>query len=143
MTNGLDGYSSSLQEFPLNSQHVNYEAYALGLTDMKSLTLWALVEQMGLAWPERYVWDLHQAYLPTGGNPPAACPLDEEYEVVMRNYPVEDSQSTTNTLYSPYVNDTLYSFYIFYWPNCQRPAGSRRNTTSLRCPSRWIRLPMR
>ena len=134
LNNGLDGYSSSLQEFPLNSQHVNYTAYTLGLMDMKSVTLWALVEQMGLAWPERYVWDLHQAYLPTGGNPPPACPLDEEYEVVMRNYPVEDSQSTTNTLYSPYVNDTLYSFYIFYWPNCQRPAGSRAQYDYLAVP---------
>jgi hypothetical protein len=122
---GVDGYSRSLEEFPLNSQHVNYEALALGLTDIKSLTLWALVEQMGLAWPERYVWDLHQAYLPTGRTPPAVCPDDEYYEVVQRNYTVDSSvvvplqnNPYANAPYSPYVNDTLYTFRILYFPNC-------------------------
>lgn len=122
--NGLDGYSSSLSaEFPLYSQHINYEALALGLADIKSMTLWALVEQMGLAWPERYVWVLHQAYLPTGTTPPAVCPADEEFEVVQRNYPVEDSL-LNQFQYSPYVNDTLYTFTIFYWPNCVKPAAN-------------------
>jgi len=128
---GVDGYSSSLGEFPFSSQHLNYEALALGLTDIKSITLWALVEQMGLAWPERYVWDLHQAYLPTGGNPPAVCPDNEFFEVVQRNYTVDSSlvvpfqnNPYANTPYSPYVNDTLYTLSIFYWPNCVRPAGA-------------------
>ena len=131
VSRGLDGYSVSLQEFPLNSQHMNYEALGLGLTDIKSYTLWALVEQMGLAWPERYVWDLHNAYLPTT-TPPSTCPADEYFEVVQRNYPVDDSvvvplqnNPYANTLYSPYVNDTLYTFEIFYWPNCTRPGSSR------------------
>jgi hypothetical protein len=120
---GLDGYSPALAEFPAYSQHVNYEALALGLTDMKSLTLWALVEQMGLAWPERYVWCLHGAYLPTAVAPAtSACPEDEEFEVVQRNLPVVDSL-LNQFQYSPYVNDTLYTFDILYWPNCRRPAG--------------------
>ena len=119
MKNGLDGYSPSLDEFPLNSQHVNYQALALGLTDMKSLTLWALVEQMGLAWPERYIWDLHDEYLDPGP-PPGVCPDDEYYEVVMRNYPVQDSLPT-QFQYSPYVNDTLYTFNIYYF--CQANAS--------------------
>ena len=124
MINGLDGYSRSLEEFPLSSQHINYEAMGLGLVDIKSITLWALVEQMGLAWPERYVWDLHDAFLPTQ-TPPAVCPVDEEFEVVQRNYPVDASlvlpfqnNPYVNTLYSPYVNDTLYTFNILFWPNC-------------------------
>lgn len=124
MANGLDGYSPTLAEFPTYSQHVNYEALALGLTDIKSLTLWALVEQMGLAWPERYVWDLHDAYLPAAVAPATSvCPEDEEFEVVQRNLPVVDSL-LNQFQYSPYVNDTLYTFDIFYWPGCKIPAGS-------------------
>ncbi len=94
--------------------------YGLGLTDIKSITLWALVEQMGLAWPERYVWDLHQAYTASGRRIPARKMT--EYEVVMRNFPVETTL-LDNALYSPYVNDVLYTFGILYWPNCVIPAG--------------------
>ena len=36
MTNGLDGYSASLSEFPLESQSINYQAQSLGLMDLKS-----------------------------------------------------------------------------------------------------------
>ena len=82
--NGLtnvDQYSSQLSEFPLSSQKYNYSAQALGLRDLKSTTLYLLLEQLGLADPERYVWTLHDRFLPSGGT----CPLDEEYLVVQRN----------------------------------------------------------
>ena len=122
MTNGLDGYSSALVEFPPYSQHINYKAQELELTDIKSLTLWALVEQMGLAWPERYTWTLHQAYLPPTVAPAPApvCPEDEVFEVVQRNFDIMDSP-LNQVQYSPYVNDTLYTFNILYWPNCKKP----------------------
>jgi len=37
--NGLDRYTTNLTEFPLNSMGINYQAEALGLTDLKSITL--------------------------------------------------------------------------------------------------------
>src|SRR5260221_9797941 len=42
----VNSYSDALTEFPLNSQAVNYQASALGLSDLKSTTLYALMEQM-------------------------------------------------------------------------------------------------
>ncbi len=106
MTN-VDSYSKMLSEFPVESRHQNYLAQALGLFDLKSWTLQTMVEQIGLADPVRYTWTLHDRYLPPGGT----CPIDEEYLVVQRNF---DYFSTPlNQLqYSPYVNDTLYSYII-------------------------------
>jgi hypothetical protein len=103
----MTSYSPSLSEFPLDSQHINFTATSLGLTDLKSLTLNLLVEQMGLAQPERYIWTLHDRYLPGGGK----CPLDEVYLVVQRNFDI--TTSPLNQLqYSPFVNGTLYSYLI-------------------------------
>ncbi len=103
----VSSYSTDLSEFPLDSRHFNYEAQALGLFDLKSFTLNLLVEQMGLADPVEWTWTLHDRFLPGGGT----CPIDEEYLVVQRNF---DFFSTPlNQLqYSPYVNDTLYSYQI-------------------------------
>jgi hypothetical protein len=114
--NGLtnvDSYSPSLSEFPLETRHLNYEAQALGLYDLKSWTLGVMVEQLGLCDPVRYDWTLHdRVHIGT-----IACPADMEYLVVQRNFdpnagsPIAGSQ-TVLSLYSPYVNDTLYSYYI-------------------------------
>ncbi len=108
--NGLtnvDSYSPSLSEFPLETRHLNYQAEALGLFDLKSWTLGAMVEQLGLADPVRYDWTLHdRAHV---GN--IACPVGMEYLVVQRNF--DSITSPLNQLqYSPYVNNTLYSYYI-------------------------------
>ena len=108
VTNGLDGYSPSLSEFPLNSQSINYTAQGAGLLDLKSYTLHLLVEQLGLANPVRYTWTLHQRYLPPGGN---CLNGDEEYLVVQRNFDTF-SQSPNQITYSSYVNNTLYSYII-------------------------------
>ncbi len=77
--NGVDGYSPSLSEFPFNSQHFNLTAQGLYLTDLKSVTLHLLVEQMGLASPERYTWTLADRFLPPG--PGNVCPTAELYTV--------------------------------------------------------------
>jgi len=104
----VSSYSTQLSEFPLESRHVNYQAQALGLYDLKSSTLGILVEQMGLADPVEWTWTLHDRYLPPGG----VCPVDEEYLVVQRNF--DYVSSPLNQLqYSPYVNDTLYSYQIY------------------------------
>jgi hypothetical protein len=102
----VDAYSSTLTEFPLNSQSFNYQASALGLVDLQSETLGVLVELMGLANPVRFTWTLHDRYLPSG----ATCPA-YEYLVVARNFDI--TASPLNQLqYSPYVNGTLYSYFI-------------------------------
>lgn len=102
----VDAYSSALTEFPLNSQTFNYEASALDLLDLKSETLGALVEQMGLANPVRFSWTLHDRFPPAG-----APPCFYDYLVVQRNFDI--TASPLNQLqYSPYVNGTLYTYFI-------------------------------
>ena len=43
----VSSYSPSLSEFPQYSEHINYTAQSLELTDVKSSVLGLLVEQMG------------------------------------------------------------------------------------------------
>ncbi|HUA67803.1 MAG TPA: Ig domain-containing protein [Candidatus Saccharimonadales bacterium] len=102
----VDAYSSSLSEFPLDSQDYNLTAQALELTDLKSFTLNLLMEQMGLAQPERYTWTLRTRIDPPG------CPLTTTYVVTMRNFDTTTLPSEA-IQYSPYVNGTLYTYEIF------------------------------
>jgi hypothetical protein len=103
----VSSYSPDLSEFPLTSQHFNLRAQSLYLTDIKSVTLHLLVEQMGLASPERFTWTLAERFLPTGGT----CPINELYLVLQRNFDVIPS-SLNQLQYSSYVNDVLYSYLI-------------------------------
>jgi hypothetical protein len=104
----VSSYSSSLSEFPLNSQSINYRAQGLGLLDVKSETLHLLLEQMGLINPVRYVWTLHSRYIIPGGSCTAG---DVEYLVVQRNFDIIPSP-LNQIQYSSYVNNTLYSYII-------------------------------
>ena len=116
MTNGLDGYSPDLSEFPFYSTAVNYSAQSLGLTDLKSVVLAELVTQMGLTDPVRYVWTLRQRNVPPG------CPLTTSYLVIQRNFDITPSPLNSpiaQTQYTSYINDVLYSYHIF--ENCTGP----------------------
>ena len=104
----VSSYSSDLSEFPLTSQHFNYQAQALFLTDIKSVTLHLLVETMGLADPERFTWTLAERDLPAGGT----CPLDEIYLVIQRNFAISPT-SPNQIQYSSYVNNELFTYRIF------------------------------
>lgn len=107
MNNLPNANSADPTQFPLDSQHLNYTASSYFLTDLKSTTLHLLVEQMGLAQPERFTWTLQDRYLPSGG----VCPPDEEYLVIQRNF--GDTNSSLNEVASSdYVNNILYSYYI-------------------------------
>jgi hypothetical protein len=88
--------STDLREFPTDTRRVNYTASSLGLFDLKSYALAALVEQMGLASPERFTWCLFARIEPA----PFA------YNVIKRNF---DPVTLGN---SSYVNDTLYTYFI-------------------------------
>jgi hypothetical protein len=110
LTNGVDGYSPSLSEYPLQSVSQNYAATALGLLDLKSQTLAIMMEQIGLADAIRYVWVLHNRFQEPGANIPP-CPADMNYLVTMRNFDI--IASPLNQLqYSAYVNGELYSYFI-------------------------------
>src|ERR1041385_7825442 len=50
--------SSNLAEFPTDTRRVNYKASALGLIDLKSAALGLMMEELGLASPDRYTWTL-------------------------------------------------------------------------------------
>ncbi|MDR3456206.1 MAG: Ig domain-containing protein [Verrucomicrobiae bacterium] len=110
----VSSYSSDLSEFPLTSQHFNYTAQHFFLTDIKSVTLHLLIEQMGLADPERFTWTLAERDLLPG----TSCPSGDIYLVLQRNFDI--SPTALSTLqYSAYVNSVLYSYFIV--ENCSGP----------------------
>jgi hypothetical protein len=128
-TNNIDSYSADLSEFPLNSEGVNYEAEALGLLDLKSETLALMVQQLGLADAVRYIWALRDRE--HVGNIP--CPVGEEYWVIQRNYNIT-ATPLNQIQYSPYVNEELYSYYIY--EDCAAPAPlSPPDADALEIPS--------
>jgi hypothetical protein len=100
-------YSSNLSEFPTQVTRENYVAQSLALLDLKSYTLHIMMEQLGLAEPERYVWTLHDR----NHVGPIACPVGMQYSITKRNFdpvtsPLDQSQ------YSSYVNGTLYTYFV-------------------------------
>ncbi len=102
----VDSYSSNLSEWPLEAQRFNYQAQALQLTDLKSVLLSGMIEEMGLAEAERFVWTLRDRDVGAGG-----CPADVSYFVIKRNFnpvftPLDELQP------SSYVNGALYSYNI-------------------------------
>jgi len=106
----MNGFSNNLStvdlsQVPTESQGVNYLAQALELTDLKSVMLSLIVENLGLAEPERYTWCLHDREM---GTP---CPAAGIYTVIKRNF---DTEFSTTDILQPtsYVNGTLYTYQI-------------------------------
>jgi hypothetical protein len=100
-------YSSNLSEFPTQVTRENYVAQSLAMLDLKSYALHIMVEQLGLAEPERYVWTLHDR----NHVGPVPCPVGMQYSITKRNFdpvtsPLDQSQ------YSSYVNGTLYTYFV-------------------------------
>ncbi|TAL01029.1 MAG: hypothetical protein EPO07_08925 [Verrucomicrobia bacterium] len=90
--------SADLREFPTDTRRFNQRASALGLLDLKTQALGLLVEELGLASPERFVWTLRNRDVRGGIT---------FYDVIKRNFdPVTLAPSS-------YVNDTLYTYTIF------------------------------
>jgi hypothetical protein len=129
----VDSYSPALSEFPLNSQSINYQAQALELNDLKSVTLAILLQELGLADSVRYTWVLFDRDNPTGSTCPVGGPsLGYTYATVPRNYDI--IASPLNVLqYSPYVNGELYSYFIF--DDCDAPAASPPTADALEIPA--------
>lgn len=113
----VSSYSADLSEFPQEELRFNAKASALFLYDLKSMTMNALIEEMGLAEPDRYTWTLRNRFLPPGNN----CPF-YEYLVIKRNFdPVTWEPSS-------YVNGTLYTYAII--EGC--PTISRADASEVR-----------
>ena len=94
-------YSANLSEVPLETMRVNYRAQALHLYDLKTIALNLVVEELGLAEPDRYVWTLRSRETQPG----LSCPW-MIYRVIKRNFdPVTWEPSS-------YLNGTLYSYVI-------------------------------
>ncbi len=108
----IDGYSSSLSEFPYDSSHINYQAQALEIYDLKSMNLMIMMEQLGLTDPVRYDWTLHDRIIPPG----VTCPVGVLYDVVQRNFDlggyILPGSSGISTIDSPYVDGSLYTYQI-------------------------------
>lgn len=105
-TTNVSTYSRELSEWPLEAQRYNFRAQALFLTDLKSFALGAMMEQMGLAEAERWVWALHDREVQPG----LSCPF-MDYFVIKRNF---DPVPSALDVFQPtsYVNGTLYSYLI-------------------------------
>lgn len=100
--NGLANASQmNPDDYPFKSTRVNYRAQALQLLDLKSYMMSALIEQFGLAQPDRWAWCLHDRFLPGG----AQCP-NYEYLIIQRNYDPDAFN------YTPFVNGVLYDYQI-------------------------------
>ena len=114
--------STNLAEFPLNTSRFNVVAQQLRLLDVKSLALSILLQQMGLASPERYTWTLRNR-LPI----PNTTPQQYTYLVVQRNFDPVSWQ------FSSYVNNTLYTYQIVHlfaptdWSDAQEIAVNVAN----------------
>jgi hypothetical protein len=93
--------SESLEEFPLGSKRVNFQASALQAMDMKSFALSTLIVQMGVAAPTRYGWTLMNA-TPVPNTTPQAW----TFLTVLRNF---DPITLTP---SPFINQSLWSYFI-------------------------------
>lgn len=93
--------STNLNSFPLQSSRVNFRASALQLVDLKSQTMSAIIEQLGLAEPDRWTWCLHDRF-PIPGAP---CP-NFDYLIIQRNF------DPFTHLYSSFVNGVFYDYEI-------------------------------
>jgi hypothetical protein len=101
-------YSGDLSEFPFNTTRNNGRAGALFLIDVKSWAMKLIIEQLGLAEPVRYVWTLHDRFLPPGGT----CPFNEEYLIIKRNFDPALGTSIDQLKPTSYVNGVLFSYEI-------------------------------
>jgi hypothetical protein len=94
-------YSLSLSEVPQEAHRVNYRAQQLHLLDMKSATLFLMLEEMGLTDSERFIWTLRTR----DTQPGLSCPW-MVYGVIHLSFDPVTTQP------SSYLNGQLYSYII-------------------------------
>ncbi|MFO1476985.1 MAG: hypothetical protein U1F98_10085 [Verrucomicrobiota bacterium] len=102
--------SRNLTEYPLDTRRVNYQAQSLSLIDLKSTALSALLSQVGLTSPERYVACLRSRVVVAG--------VTTNYTVLRRNF------DPVTLLPTAYVNGQLYTYEIDEFPILGGGGGS-------------------
>jgi hypothetical protein len=98
---GVNFYINGLP-VPMDTKFINFEAQALGLTDIKAVGWAHLLEEMGLNWAENWVWALRSRVIVPGPG--------TNYAVIKLNY---DPITLTP---SSFVNGQLYTYTIFDGP---------------------------
>lgn len=108
--------------YPLDAKRINYSAQAKGLLDVKTVTLWSILETVGVGDSIRWTWAIRDH---TDVNNVLASA-----SVIHRNYDPVTLQP------SSYVNGTLYTYEIVHTANphvadakeVQRVPSQRNNT---------------
>ena len=78
----------NVEDYPMTAERANFRAAALGLVDLKSTALSVLLEELGLASPNRWVYALRNRYQPG----PPRFPVF--FTVIRRNFdPVTAAES--------------------------------------------------
>ena len=109
--------SSNLSEFPLETLRPNFEAAALYLSDVKSMAMSLLAENLGLGEADRWVWCLHDRWLSDN----TQCPWGENYYVIKRNFDPALGTSLQQLKPTSYINDVLWSYYLVELCNAPLP----------------------
>ena len=97
----VSAYSAELTEVPLETRRINYRAQALHLLDLKTVTAALILEELGLAESDRYIWTLRTRE----PQPPQPCPW-MIYGVIRWSF------DPVNWQPSSYINGALYSYII-------------------------------
>jgi hypothetical protein len=105
----FSSYSCDLSEFAFNSVRQNFLAESLLMIDLKAFTMNLIIENLGLAQPERYIFAEKNRVLLPGGT----CPPNMLYLIIKRNFnPFTCAVDQTQSKYTSYLNDVLYSYFI-------------------------------
>ena len=92
--------SPTLTEFALDTKAENGTAADLGLFDLKSYTLRLLLEELGLASPERFVWNLLTREIGTNPNFTNYTVIQLNYDPVTSSHPAMSTACSITTRFS-------------------------------------------
>src|SRR6266566_3652488 len=107
----------NVDDYPMTAERSNFRATALGLLDLKSSALKTILEEMGLASPDRWVFTLRNRYQPGPNRFPVF------FTVIRRNF---DPITAAET---PYINGRLWTYVDIVDPDVLPPGSFTVNTT--------------
>ncbi len=110
----------NVDDYPMTAERSNFRAAALGLMDVKSVALKTLLEEMGLASPNRWIYTIRNRYQPGPNRFPVF------FTVIRRNFdPITAAES-------PYINGRLWTYFDIIDPEpVVTPPGSFIAPTTL------------
>ncbi len=81
----VSAYSPGLTEVPLETRRINYRAQQLHLMDLKSATMGLMLEELGLADAERYIFSMRTRDVQPG----RSCPIRKSGSAGKRSLPAQ------------------------------------------------------